>query len=209
MSFIFLKPLPKVTNGRVRKLADAAIMASGVFTLLRCLISIAMFLIPGVRSMIIQSCKSSESFCFSILPRLGHPKSSISEMMEIIVVPSRKGSVFDRPSCTLIRKLVSATKLNPFVSDLLLIRNSVQSSFKFTVMFTQRFFLPFFGYSQKGLFNFLFCNRSFDFDNHINEYKENTSVSLLNNIMLFKRIIPCRRRIRTKRLSNYQFTIIN
>lgn len=166
MSFIFLNPLSEVTSGSCKKREVAAMIASGVFTIFCCLIFMAMFFISGVSSMIIQSCKRVVSFFFSANKSLGQPKSSISEMTEQTTVPSRKGSVFANPSCTLIRKLVSATKLNPFISDSLLIGNSIQASLKFSEMFAQGFLFTFFGNPNKCLSHLFLSNRLCNFDNH-------------------------------------------
>ena len=183
MPFIFLNPLLEVTSGSCRKREVAAIIASGVFTIFCCLIYIAMFFISGVSSMIMQSCKRLDNFFCSANERLGQPKSSISEMTEQITVPSKKGSVFATPSCTLIRKLVSATKLNPFISVSFLISNSIQTSLELSEMFTQRFLFAFFGNPAKRFSYLFFSNRLCNFNNHNCKIIKNDPQLIFENII--------------------------
>lgn len=141
-------------------------MASGVFTIFCCLICMAIFLISVVSFIITQSFKSEDSFSLSEEESLGHPYNSISVIIETMTRPSKKGSVSGFPSCTLIRKLVSATKLNPFISCFFLISNAVQTSFEFSKVFPQGFSLILFGKTDKRFFNFFLGNGFFYLNNH-------------------------------------------
>lgn len=172
MSLILVNPLSEVTNGSCKNLAVAAIIASGVLMVYRCRKPMAVFLISVESSIIIQSFKSSCSFLFSVDEILCHPNNSISEITEIMAVPSKKGSVFSIPSCTLIKKLVSATKLNPVISHLFLIGNAIQIPFQFSKMFAKRFFFILVGNTQKNFAYFLFGNRLFNFNYHNNKLTE-------------------------------------
>ena len=87
------------------------------------------------------------------------------------------------PSCTLIRKLVSATKLNPFISDSFLISNSIQTSLELSEMFTQGFFFAFFGNAAKR-FSYLFLsNRLCNFNNHNSKIIKNDPYLIFENII--------------------------
>lgn len=166
MSFNFLNLLSEVTSGNCINLEVAAMIASGVLIAYCCLISIAIFLISGFKSMMIQSSNRAVSFLFSKEVSSHQPNNSISEIMEIITELSRKGLVFAFPSCTFIRKLVSATNLSPLISYFFLISCSIQPTFKFAKMFFQRFLLPFFCKLNNGLIYFVPGYRSFNFYNH-------------------------------------------
>lgn len=170
MSLIFAKPLSEVTNGSCKNLGVAAIIASGVLMAYCCRKRMAVFLISVESSIIIQSFKSSFSFLFSTDEILCQPNSSLSEITEIMTVPSKNGSVFSIPSCTLIKKLVSAIKLNPMISHFFLIGNAIQISFQFSKMFTKRFFLALVSNAYKNFGYFLFGNGLFNFIYHNNKF---------------------------------------
>lgn len=162
----FLNALSEVTSGTCMNREVAAMMASGVLIALSCLISIAISLISGIRSMITHSRNNDLRLFFSANDNLGQPKSSISEIMEIMAVPSRKSSVLGLPSCTLIRKFVSATKLNPFISYLFLVGHCIQSTFELPEMFSKGFLFAFFGNQYKRFSYFFLSHRFFDFNYH-------------------------------------------
>jgi len=168
MSLIFLNPLSEVTSGSCKNMEVAAIIASGVFTARCWRIFIAIFFISGAISIMMQSFSRYLSFLLSEAVSLCQPNSSISEITETTAVPSKNGFVSGNPSCTLIRKLVSATKLIPFIPHFFLVGCSVQSPLKFTKMLPQRFCLLFLGNTGKSFPDLFF---SYGFSNLYNHNK--------------------------------------
>lgn len=177
MFFNFLNPLSEVISGSCKNAAVAAMIASGVFIACCCLICIAIFLISGVNSIIIQSSNKAFSFLFSANDNCGHPNNSISEITDIKTLPSKKGSVFGIPSCTFIRKFVSAIKLIPFISYISLIGNTIQPAPEFAKVSAKRFFITFFRKSCNSFLHFLFSNRFFYLNNHtVNIHNNNLNM---------------------------------
>ena len=82
-----------------------------------------------------------------------------------------------------IRKLVSATKLNPFISVSFLISNSIQTSLELSEMFTQRFLFAFFGNPAKRFSYLFFSNRLCNFNNHNCKIIKNDPQLIFENII--------------------------
>lgn len=166
-SLIFLNPRSEVTSGTFRNTLVAAIIASGTLIDCFCRKRIATSFISGRRSITSHSFNKAFNFFFSGSLIFGQPKSSISVITEMATDWSRKGLTNEAPSCSEIKKLVSATKSIPLITQLFLIRKAIKPSFQFAKVLTECF-LSFHRYCPgQRLLHLLLCEWSLDFNNHV------------------------------------------